>query len=73
MENIPPAVTSQTFNVDSAARLLGIGRSTAYECIRQGTCPVPVIHVGNRYLVPSAPLLRLLDTGTVRGTLETGD
>ena len=50
-----------TCTVEEAARLLGIGRSLAYEAVRQGTFPVGVIRVGSRYLVPLAPLERLLN------------
>lgn len=44
----------------TAARVLGIGRTKAYQLARSGTFPVPVVRVGDRYRVPTAPLLRLL-------------
>jgi excisionase family DNA binding protein len=49
-----------TLDIQSAARLLGIGRTTAYALARREALPVPVIRVGSGYRVPTAPLLRLL-------------
>lgn len=49
----------QTATVEEAARILGIGRNSAYEAVRQGT--IPVIRIGRRILVPLAALERLLD------------
>jgi excisionase family DNA binding protein len=49
-----------TVTVEEAAQLLGIGRSLAYEAVRTGSFPVPVIRVGARYLIPRAALERLL-------------
>jgi excisionase family DNA binding protein len=49
-----------TVSVEEAAQLLGIGRSLAYEAVRTGSFPVPVIRVGARYLIPRAALERLL-------------
>jgi excisionase family DNA binding protein len=42
-----------------AARLLRIGRGTAYEQIRCGT--IPSIRMGRRILVPRAALLKMLE------------
>lgn len=39
-----------------AGRALGYGRSTAYAAVRDGTFPVPLIHVGNKIRVPTARL-----------------
>jgi predicted DNA-binding transcriptional regulator AlpA len=44
----------------TAARLLGIGRTVAYQLVRQGTWPTPVLRLGHQIKVPSAPLLELL-------------
>lgn len=52
--------SSRTISVEEAAAMLGIGRSLAYESVRIGTFPVPVIKVGTRYLIPRAPLEQLL-------------
>lgn len=46
-----------------AARLLRIGRGTAYEQIRCGV--IPSIRMGRRILVPRAALLKMLETTNV--------
>lgn len=43
-------------DVPTAARALGIGKTSAYTAIREGTFPVPVLRVGARYVVPTAGL-----------------
>jgi len=52
---LPAAVT-----IPTAARALGCGRSLAYDLARRGRFPCRVLRVGNRYIVPTAELLRLL-------------
>jgi hypothetical protein len=48
-------------DVTTAGRVLGIGRATAYHLIARGAFPVPVVKVTrNRWIVPTAPLLKLL-------------
>src|SRR2546428_625480 len=55
------ALAAPTVDVETAARLLGVGRSAAYEAIRTGTFPVRVIRVGvRRVRVPTVALLREL-------------
>jgi excisionase family DNA binding protein len=49
-----------TVTIEEAAKLLGIGRNTAYELARQDRLPVPVIRLGRRIVVPRAALERLL-------------
>ncbi|MBI2916487.1 MAG: helix-turn-helix domain-containing protein [Chloroflexi bacterium] len=49
---------AQTMSVEDCARLLGIGRQSAYEAVRRGE--VPAIRIGRRLLVPRAALERLL-------------
>lgn len=44
----------------TAARVLGVGRTTAYALARAGEFPCPVIRVGGGYRVPTVGLLRLL-------------
>jgi excisionase family DNA binding protein len=51
-------IVRQTYSVDEVARLLGIGRNSAYEAARRGD--FPTITVGGRILVPKAPIDRLL-------------
>jgi hypothetical protein len=44
-------------DVTTAASILGIGRSTAYDLIRRDKFPVKVLRVGSRIRVPVARLL----------------
>ena len=53
--NVPPVV-----DVPTAAAMLGIGRTAAYELIRSGKWPTPVLRVGNSIRIPSAPILELI-------------
>ncbi len=48
-----------TYDVPEAARILGIGRSAAYEAVRRGE--IPSIRLGKRLVVPRAALERLLE------------
>jgi len=48
-----------TLTVEEAARLLGISRSTAYECVRTGE--LPSVSFGRRVLIPRHRLQLLLD------------
>jgi excisionase family DNA binding protein len=47
-----------TLTVEQTAKLLGIGRSTAYELVRTGD--IPSLRLGRRIVVPTAELHRLL-------------
>ena len=49
-----------TYNVEEAARILGIGRTAAYEGVRSGD--IPSIRIGARWLIPRTELERLLET-----------
>ena len=49
-----------TVDIGTAARALGLGRSTGYELARRGEFPCRVLRVGSSYRVPTAELLRLL-------------
>lgn len=53
---LPPVVDMYP----TAAAVLGIGRTTAYELARRGEFPVPVLKVGSRYRVVTANLRELL-------------
>ena len=55
---LPPVL-----DVTTAAKVLDIGRSLAYELVRTGNWPTPVLHVGRLIKIPTAPLLRLLEAG----------
>ena len=50
-------------DVPEAGRVLGIGRSLAYELVRDGKWPTTVLRVGKLIKIPSAPLLRLIEAG----------
>lgn len=62
-------------DIDTAARALGLSRSTAYELAKAGTFPCPVIAVPTyrgeskrkRYRVPVAGLLATLGVHTPTG------
>lgn len=60
---LPPVLT-----VIQAARLLGIGRTLAYELIRTDSWPTPVLRAGRLIRIPSAPLLELISTGRLSST-----
>jgi excisionase family DNA binding protein len=47
-------------DVSTAARALGLGRSTAYELARRGEFPCRVLRIGSSYRIPTAELLRVL-------------
>lgn len=53
-----------TTDLMDAARLLGMGRTKAYALARQGGFPVPLVRVGQRLRVPTAPLLAMLRGGS---------
>lgn len=57
---MPTIPDSPTVSLGVAAKLLGVSPSTAYTAVRNGKFPVPVIHVGSRIAVPTAPLRKLL-------------
>lgn len=55
-------IEKQTYTITEAARVLGIGRATAYEAARVGK--LPSIRIGRRLVVPKAALFKLLDATT---------
>lgn len=48
-----------TLSVTECARLLGIGRNTAYSLVRSGQ--LPNLKLGRRIVIPRAALERLLE------------
>jgi excisionase family DNA binding protein len=48
----------QTYTVEEAARIMGIGRGSAFEAVRRGD--IPSIRIGRRLVVPRVALERLL-------------
>ena len=59
--------TRKTVDVAEASQELGINKLTAYDSIRRGDFPLPVIKIGRRYVIPRAALERLLagESGSV--------
>jgi len=47
-----------------AARVLGLGRNTAYELVRSGAWPTPLVRFGRLIKVPRSSLLDLLGIPT---------
>lgn len=63
---IEPTALPPMLTVPQAARVLGIGRTLAYELVRTQTWPTPVIRAGRLIKIPTAPLLELLATDSWR-------
>jgi hypothetical protein len=59
---LPPAVPAET-----AFKLLGCGRTSGYQQIRDGSFPVPVLRLGRVIRVPTLPLLKALGVDTEGG------
>ena len=55
---IPDPMEEPTLSVERAGRVVGLGRSAAYEAVGRGE--IPTIRFGRRVVVPTAALLRLL-------------
>ena len=55
----PPTPLRSTYTVSEAAKILGISRSTAYQCARTGQ--LPVLRFGRRLVVPATALRLLID------------
>lgn len=60
VDGLPPTIT-----VVQAAALLGIGRNAAYRAAATGQ--LPVVRLGGRILVLTAPLRRLLGVEVAEG------
>jgi excisionase family DNA binding protein len=52
--------TSAVLDLPEAARLLGVGRTLAYQLVRDGQWPTPVVRVGRLIKIPTRPLLDFL-------------
>jgi len=48
-------------DVPTAAKVLGIGRSLAYDLVRRGDWPTPVLRIGKLIKIPREPLIRLIE------------
>lgn len=61
MKPVPdPQELPPTFPVQTASRILGIGRNRTYELIKSGDYPIRVIESGGRYRVSRWDLLKYL-------------
>ncbi|WP_034268013.1 helix-turn-helix domain-containing protein [Actinospica robiniae] len=54
-QDLPPMI-----DLITAARYLGIGRTTAYALAAKNALPVPVVRIGTALRVPTVPLLKIL-------------
>lgn len=59
LDALPPSL-----DLLAAAALLGVGRTCAYQLVRRGQWPTPVIRIGRCIRIPTAPLVELLRTGS---------
>ncbi len=50
-------------DLPEAARLLGVGRTLAYQLVRDGQWPTPVVRVGRLIKIPKRPFLEFLGAG----------
>jgi hypothetical protein len=68
LRDLPPTV-----DIETAARILGCGRTLAYELVKRGEFPCRILRLGKRYLVPTASLLESLGLHAGNGSLARGD
>ena len=61
-ENLPPV-----FPVQTASRVLGIGRNQTYDLIKARKYPVRVLEIGGRFKVSRYDLLSYLGAGQAAG------
>lgn len=59
LDQLPPLV-----DIPTAARVLGIGRTLAYELVKTDQWPTPVLRIGKLIKIPTSGLRRLLDGDT---------
>lgn len=57
---LPDPTQTPTIDIAEAATLIGVGRSLAYESIRDGTWPTTVLRIGQKIRIPTAQVLALL-------------
>jgi excisionase family DNA binding protein len=61
---MPTNTTRRTYTVEEAALLLGISRSTAYECVKSGE--IPSLRLRRRIVVPTHAIESILTTASQR-------
>ena len=57
-----PLMDRLTYTVNEVAELLGISRTSAYECVRRGE--IPAIELGRRLVIARTTADRILDPNT---------
>ncbi|MEO6701318.1 MAG: helix-turn-helix domain-containing protein [Jatrophihabitantaceae bacterium] len=67
LENANESAMDGMLDVVEAAHLLGIGRTLAYELIRSGEWPTPVVRIGRLIRIPRRALLNFVSTGQPSG------
>ena len=67
LHQLPPLV-----DVPTAAHVLGIGRTLAYELVKADRWPTTVLRVGKLIRIPTAALIRLVEDASSDGVLPTG-
>ena len=55
----PSITNAHTMTVTETAEMLGISRSSAYECVRAGS--IPSIRLGSRIVIPKQAVAHILD------------
>ncbi len=53
-------VETGTVSLETAAKVIGVSRNTAYELARSGRFPCRILRIGRLYKVPKADLNALL-------------
>lgn len=68
LEELPPLL-----DVPTAATVLGIGRSLAYQLVQTDQWPTPVLRIGRLIKIPTAPLRRLIDADPATAPTDATD
>ncbi len=65
---LDPADLPPTFPIQTASKILGIGRNRTYELIKAGRYPVRVLDIGGRFRVSRYDLLTFLGISQAAGS-----
>jgi len=66
LDDLPPTV-----GVETAARILGCGRTLAYQLVRRGEFPCRVLRLGRCYVIPTHELRRVLGVPDPHGSVHS--
>ncbi|MGP5505893.1 helix-turn-helix transcriptional regulator [Corynebacterium flavescens] len=61
---VPECLNKPTLSARECAEILGCAHSSVFNAIKSGTFPFPVIHIGGRVMIPSAPVRTALGLDT---------